>query len=66
MRFTVLAPMLGKSYATVLAYRSGRRQPPADVLDDLASIIEARSSALQDGANTIRGQLANPDRGTQP
>jgi hypothetical protein len=48
-----IAAAVGKSYATVLAYRTGDRVPPDDVKERLASLMRAQAESLVKAAEEL-------------
>jgi hypothetical protein len=48
-----IASALGKSYGTVLAYRTGDRSPPATVRQQLAAFMRTHAAALERAANEL-------------
>ena len=48
-----VAKATGRSYDTVLAYRTGARKPPPEVLASLASFMRAHSSELVAAAKEL-------------
>jgi hypothetical protein len=48
-----IASALGKSYGTVLAYRTGDRVPPPEVRERLAAFMREHSAALSQAADEI-------------
>lgn len=48
-----IAEVLGKSYATVLAYRTGGRVPPAEVRQRLVAFMREHSAALLGAADEM-------------
>ena len=48
-----IAEVLGKSYATVLAYRTGGRVPPAEVQRRLADFMREHSVLLLKAADNL-------------
>lgn len=48
-----IASAIGKTYATVLAYRTGGRVPPQEVSVKLAELMRNRAVALLEQANLI-------------
>jgi hypothetical protein len=48
-----IATALGKSYATVLAYRTGDRSPPPEVLSQLAVLMRHQARALAAAADEL-------------
>ena len=48
-----IAEVLGKSYATVLAYRTGGRVPPVEVRKQLATFMRQHSAAVRRAADTL-------------
>jgi hypothetical protein len=55
-----IAEITGKSYPTVLAYRTGDRIPPPDVMRRLAEFMRQHGQAIVDAANHI-GALNNSE-----
>ncbi len=51
-----VAAELGKSYGTVLAYRTGDRVPPAEVRQRLAAFMREHSAVLLNAANELNSQ----------
>lgn len=48
-----VADVLGKSYGTVLAYRTGARVPPLEVRQRLAEFMREQAVLLTDAANLL-------------
>lgn len=48
-----IAEVLGKSYATVLAYRTGGRVPPAEVRQRLAAFMREQAALLEEVADRL-------------
>lgn len=48
-----IANAIGKTYATVLAYRTGGRVPPREVTVKLARLMRERGKDLQERANEL-------------
>lgn len=48
-----IAEVLGKSYATVLAYRTGGRVPPAEVRQRLAAFMREHAEELRKAAEDL-------------
>ena len=48
-----IAAELGKSYGTVLAYRTGDRVPPAEVWERLAAFMREHSADLAKAASDL-------------
>lgn len=48
-----IAAELGKSYGTVLAYRTGDRVPPPEVRQRLAAFMREHSAALLEAAERL-------------
>ncbi len=48
-----IAAAVGKTYATVLAYRTGGRVPPPDVHVKLAELMRERGKVLLDRADDL-------------
>jgi len=48
-----IAAELGKSYGTVLAYRTGDRVPPAEVRQRLAAFMREHSAELENAASEL-------------
>lgn len=48
-----IANAIGKTYATVLAYRTGGRVPPPEVRVKLALVMRERASALLEHADRL-------------
>jgi len=53
MPLEAVASTVGKTYATVLAYRTGGRIPPPEVRVKLAHLMRARAAALLEQANEL-------------
>ena len=56
-----IAEVLGKSYATVLAYRTGGRVPPAEVRQRLAAFMREHSAELQRTADELDRKVEASD-----
>lgn len=52
-----IAEELGKSYATVLAYRTGGRVPPDEVRQRLADFMRQQSRLLMEAASNVDPRL---------
>lgn len=50
-----IAAAVGKTYGTVLAYRTGDRMPPAEVRIRLAAFMREHSAALLKAADSLDG-----------
>ncbi|MBW3630090.1 MAG: hypothetical protein KY464_12425 [Gemmatimonadetes bacterium] len=50
-----IAAAVGKTYGTVLAYRTGDRVPPAEVRIRLAAFMREHSAALLEAADSLDG-----------
>lgn len=48
-----IADAIGKTYATVLAYRTGGRVPPPEVRVKLASLMRERAAVLLEYADQL-------------
>lgn len=48
-----IAKAVGKTYATVLAYRTGGRLPPKEVTTKLARLMRERAKDLQERADEL-------------
>jgi transcriptional regulator with XRE-family HTH domain len=48
-----IASAIGKTYATVLAYRTGGRVPPPEVRVKLAKVMRERAAALLENAGRL-------------
>lgn len=48
-----IANAIGKTYATVLAYRTGGRVPPPEVRAKLANVMRERAAALLEHADQL-------------
>jgi hypothetical protein len=48
-----IAKAIGKTYATVLAYRTGGRVPPREVTTKLAQLMRDRAKNLQERADEL-------------
>jgi transcriptional regulator with XRE-family HTH domain len=48
-----IASVVGKTYATVLAYRTGDRVPPPEVREKLAAFMRAHSVLLAQAADHL-------------
>ncbi|MFL5383793.1 MAG: hypothetical protein ACJ8GN_14835 [Longimicrobiaceae bacterium] len=48
-----IAAEIGKSYGTVLSYRTGDRVPPPEVRQRLAAFMREHSAVLLEGADTL-------------
>lgn len=48
-----IASAIGKTYATVLAYRTGGRVPPREVTIKLAQLMRERAKDLQERADEL-------------
>lgn len=48
-----IAAVVGKSYATVLAYRTGDRVPPDDVRKRLAAFMREQATTLSRSADEL-------------
>jgi len=57
-----IAEALGKSYGTVLAYRTGDRVPPAEVRQRLAMFMRDRSAALIKAAEDVENEINSYER----
>ena len=55
-----IAAALGKSYGTVLAYRTGDRVPPAEVRQQLARYMREQAAALSQGADEVESPIQHP------
>ncbi len=54
-----IASAIGKTYATVLAYRTGGRVPPSDVQVKLAKLMRERAAALLEHADRLHPHSPN-------
>lgn len=48
-----VAEVTGKSYPTVLAYRTGDRMPPPEVREKLAAFMREHAASLLDAAGEL-------------
>jgi hypothetical protein len=48
-----IAGVVGKTYATVLAYRTGDRMPPVEVREKLAAFMREHSESLLRAADEL-------------
>jgi hypothetical protein len=51
-----IAAITDRSYPTILAYRTGDRVPPTDVIKRLAAFMRAQSDALTRAAEELDGE----------
>jgi len=53
MSLEEIAGAIGRTYATVLAYRTGGRVPPEEVTTKLADLMRERARELEERANEL-------------
>lgn len=53
MSLEEIAGAIGRTYATVLAYRTGGRVPPSEVTTKLAQLMRERARELQERADEL-------------
>ena len=53
-----VAEAVGKSYGTILAYRTGDRTAPPEVLERLAAFMREHGEALMKAADAVDGRSA--------